>query len=222
MALTQEEIEANKSTFLSLLQKIKEKRPSFRLDSLAEYLNSHRFFHAPASTKSYGAYEGGLCEHCLSVYSFGMSFLNNNRSLVDKLALSEDAETSIAIVCLLHDISKSNLYEEYVQNKKVYSSFGSKSDEIGKFDWVAQKAFKVRDASERFCYGSRGQESEYIVRCFMPINIEESCAILHHAGPFDSNVLNVESLGEVYRKHPLAAVLHMADFSAVYMNPYNE
>ena len=117
----------------------------------------------------------------------------------------------------MHDIGKAGCYEEYYQNKKVYSNFGSKSDELGKFDWFSVKAYKYKDSKDRMCFGSHGQESEYLARCFIPLTMEESCAIIHHMGNLDSDASSVEYLLDIYARHPLAAILHSADFIASYL-----
>lgn len=225
MMLTQEQIEQNKKDFIDLLNGIKPYRENFNLDGLVDYLNKCRFFNAPASTKYHCSYEGGLCEHTLDVLRLALDFADKNEQLSRALFKGSDAprlETSIHIACLLHDISRAACYEEYVQNKKVYSSFGAKSDEIGKFDWVSQKAYKFREAKDRFCYGSFGQESEYIARCFLPLTMEESCAIIHSSDSFDNQGFNADGLSDIYAKHPLLSLLHIADFASMFIIEGNE
>ena len=60
------------------------------------------FFTAPASTKYHGAYPGGLLDHILDVYY---------RMFPEAQQAGYDAET-IAVVALLHDICKLNVYKE--------------------------------------------------------------------------------------------------------------
>ena len=140
------------------------------------------FFQAPASTKYHAAYKGGLCEHSLNVWK-------NLVDLVNMLGLSDKIEAdSLAIVALCHDLAKINFYTIGVKNQKVYSESGSKTDSIGKFDWVSVPTYTVKDASDRFIYANHEITSEMIARSYIPLTYEESIAILHHhAGmSFDS------------------------------------
>lgn len=46
-------------------------------DELLQWIIGTDFFEAPASTKYHGAFEGGLCQHSLSVYN-RLVLLNRN------------------------------------------------------------------------------------------------------------------------------------------------
>ena len=65
-------------------------------------------------------------------------------------------------------------------------------------------------------YGNHEQNSEYLVRQFIPLTLEESTAILHHMGgmAFDSAKDNISG---VYDKYPLALLLHLADMISSYI-----
>ena len=92
------------------------KRPGS--EKLLNYLlsESSDFFVAPASTRYHGAYEGGLCEHSIHVYECLKSYLERERVKEDYNM--EYSDESIAIVSLLHDICKVNLYRVSYRNAK--------------------------------------------------------------------------------------------------------
>ena len=221
--LTPEQIETNKRAFISLIKSIN--REGARIENLLDYLeNKSDFFTAPASTQYHSNFKGGLCYHSLNVYKTLLKIVNatfNSQladdtgiSYIDENGLTLDSE-SLKIVGLLHDISKTNFYEQYTQNKKVYSPKGTKWDEGGKFDWVSVKAYKIKDMNERFIFGTHGQNSEYIVGTFIPLKIEESVAINWHMGGLDGQNLAAE-VSTIYNKYPLAVVLHLADTLSTY------
>lgn len=215
--LTQEQINANKIEFIQLIRSIN--REKAKIEELINKLENSDFFYAPASTKYHAAYEGGLCEHSLNVY-YTMNKLISSNSLLQPQCYDED---SIKIVGLLHDISKMNIYEKTSKNVKVYGKpFECKQqDELGYFRWVAQPGFKTKD--HRFVYGNHEMTSEYIVRQFIPLKIDESVAILHHMGSmaFDSAK---DDIGVVFNQYQLALMVYMADMMSTYIleNPDNE
>jgi len=95
--LTEEQIQKNKRRFKILLLKTKRKG----MQKLIDLLETKEFFTLPASSKYHCNYEGGLCEHSLSVYD---TFLKIKRNFLnDDIYLTN---TNIRIVCLLHDICK--------------------------------------------------------------------------------------------------------------------
>lgn len=107
------ETKSKKQVVLDLLKNIK--RPGkLGMDILIDLLEQSDFFKSPASIRYHGAYEGGLVNHSLSVYSL---FSKLNRKF--KLGLSED---SVIICSILHDICKVGAYIKsgsgYIWNKK--------------------------------------------------------------------------------------------------------
>ena len=202
--LTKTEIESNKEKFKELLLSIK--REGARIDDLISKLESSDFFYAPASTKYHGSYEGGLVDHCLSVFE-------NFKSLVTMKGLDNVISLeSIIILSLLHDFSKMNLYKKDYRNKKVYSESGSKHDNMGRFDWVSEEVYSMASYDERFLYGNHEETSEFMVRQYIPLSYQESVAIVnHHAGmSYDSN----EVSSAIIERFPLATILHLADMLA--------
>ena len=87
-------------------------------DKLLDFIcsPSSDFFTAPASARYHSAYEGGLCEHSINVYECLVSYLD--RDVVrEKYKLNYSDET-IAIVALLHDLCKMNIYKVSYRNAK--------------------------------------------------------------------------------------------------------
>ena len=208
-SITEEKIKANKEYYISLLRSVKREG----IEDLIDYLeNKTDFFTAPASTKYHGVFKGGLCEHCLAVYNI-LYMLNGVYENVTGEKIDGD---SIIISALLHDLSKTNTYEETYSNKKIYSPTGKKYDEAGNFDWVSVKSYKMIDVEDRFLYVNHEMGSEFIARQFIQLTIQESVAICVHHGGMDSLSLPASTVGQNYGKYPLALLLHEADLMAAY------
>lgn len=166
-------------------------------DKLLDYLCSRNcdFFTAPASTKFHCSYEGGLCEHSLNVYDCLKSYLETDRAK-EKFGLEFSDET-IAIVSLLHDICKTNVYKVSTRNKK---------DENGV--WIQVPYYEYEDTLP---YG-HGEKSVYIVSGFMRLTRDEAMAIRWHMG--FSGEEDKKLVGNALRAYPLALALNIADCEA--------
>ena len=72
-------------------------------DKLLAWLESTDFFTAPASSRHHLAYQGGLVEHSLNVYTWlvGLTTSDMGIPMMD--------EESVAIVALLHDVWQDQL-----------------------------------------------------------------------------------------------------------------
>ena len=203
------QIQQNREHFLELIKSIE--RECADIDKLIIKLDNSDFFTAPASVKYHGAYEGGLCAHSLNVYYAYMNLIKNIKDL-DPICYDDN---SIKIVTLLHDISKMNIYEKTVKNVKTYCDDGDKRDEMGKFKWVAEPGFKTKDKT--FVYGSHEMTSEFIVRQFIPLTIDESVAILHHMGGMHYDCAQ-DNLGAIFSDYHSALILHIADMMSTYID----
>lgn len=232
------EIERRKNEFINVLTEALKERNGSNLEKLIHKLEHSDFFTAPASTKYHGAYMGGLVDHSLNVYYNMMSIAKSKHLLAtyQEVRVTDDYgnETgevrqeliegcidpnSIAIVALLHDISKMNLYVLGVRNKKVYSEHGSKSDNNGRFEWVSVRQYEMAPVENRFLYGSHEETSEFMVRQFIPLTPEESVAILHHH--FTTNYDSIKDAGvvsNIYNKYTLAILLHVADMISCFID----
>lgn len=207
--MNKEFMQENKETIIDLLSNIE--REGANIDGLIRKLESSDFFTAPASTRYHNNTSGGLADHSLNVY-YNLKSLVNNKKLNEIIS-----EESIIICGLLHDMSKINHYEPSVRNKKVYSDGGSKYDEMGRFDWVAEKSWAVIPEKDRFSYGNHEQNAEFMVRHFIPLKIEESIAILHHHSGlgWDSTKQNLSS---IMSNNPLLVLLHTADMISTFVD----
>lgn len=204
-----ERMQANHDEFVDLLRSIK--REGADIERLINKLEHSDFFTAPASAKFHGAFEGGLVEHCLNVY-YNLMHLVKYKDPVLQNPIDEE---SIIIVSLLHDISKMNLYEKTVRSKKVYDENGNSKDELGRFDWISEWGWKRKDARDTFVYGNHEMNSEFMIRQFIPLTVEESSAILHHMGSMSYDSAK-DDIGVVFGKYPLAMLLYLADMLSTY------
>lgn len=204
--LTPEQIDINREKFISILKdKVHED-----CEPLIEYLDSTDFFFAPASTQYNCSYDGGLCEHCLNVY--------NILCTLSSLYKQYDEEI-LAKVGLLFNLNKIDFYEKSIINKKVYSDYGSKKDNLGKFDWESEETFKVKQ--DRVSYGSKGFNSYMILSRYLSLNDEEITAIVNQSAGMDK-FENVEDIGIILDNNNLTVLLHSAILIATYIEDKKE
>ena len=168
-------------------------------DKFLEYLQSSSsdFFEAPASTRFHGAYRGGLAEHSLNVYDCLSHYLNRER--VQETYGLTFSEESIAIVSLLHDVCKINVYRPGTRNVK---------NAEGK--WETVDTFEFDD---RLPYG-HGEKSVYILSGYMRLTREEAFAIRYHMG--FAGTEDERNVGKAFEMFPLAFALSVADMEATY------
>jgi hypothetical protein len=225
--LTEEQIKQNKEKFIELVKSISIEGAN--IDGLISFLEGSDFFNAPASTQYHSSFKGGLCQHSLNVYSnltkivdtFALehkiikSTTEEGIEVEENLILPKYSSDTLKIVGLLHDLSKVNFYEKYIQNKKMYSLDGSKQDEMGRYDWVSVESYKVIDSKDRMIAGSKGMNSFLLVSRFIPLEHEEVVALVNqYAGSNKSE--NTEDLPSILNKYNLAVYLHMADTISTY------
>ena len=88
-------------------------------------------------------------------------------------------------------------------------------DENG--NWIQVPFIKVREAKDRFLYGSHGANSKYIAESFIPLTTEEAAAILNHMGGKESSAVTLDGdLSGIYNRYQLALYLHVADMLATF------
>ena len=185
-----------KEAFVALYQdKIKREGA----DKLLEYLlsPSSDFFVAPASARFHSSYEGGLCEHSMNVYHCLKGYLDSAHCR-EQLGLSYSDE-SMAIVALLHDLCKINVYKKGFRNVK---------DERGA--WQRVDTFEYDDPMP---YG-HGEKSVYMITPFMKLTREEAFAIRYHMGY--SSTEDPRNVSAAFEMFPLAFALSVADSEATY------
>lgn len=168
-------------------------------DKLLEYLLSSvsDFFTAPASARFHSSYEGGLCQHSINVFNCLVGYLESSHAKID-LGLSYSME-SIAIVSLLHDLCKINVYKKGFRNVK---------DESGA--WKRVDTFEYDDPMP---YG-HGEKSVYIISPFMKLTREEAFAIRYHMGY--SSTEDPRNVAAAFEMFPLSFALSVADSEATY------
>ena len=215
--LTEEMIQQNKERFLELVNSIE--REGVDRDRLVKQLLGSDFFEAPASAIYHNSFMGGLCAHSLNVYD---TLVDLCRAMYPD-DFSDEAgpkrscpytDDTLKIVALFHDFDKMNKYEKTVKNQKVYSANGSKYDEMGKYDWVSVPGYKRKEVKDVFTIGTHGENSVYMTETFIPLSVEEHCAILCHHSKYDNP--NLDTTG-IYSKYHLACLLHTADMLATYV-----
>lgn len=167
-------------------------------DKLLEYLTSSAsdFFTAPASARFHSSYEGGLVDHSINVYECLKSYLESDRA---KDFGFEYSDESIAIVSLLHDLCKVNVYKKGFRNVK---------DEKGA--WQRVDTFEFDD---KLPYG-HGEKSVYIISGYMKLTREEAFAIRYHMGY--SSTEDPRNISTAFEMFPLAFALSTADSEATY------
>lgn len=171
-------------------------------DKLLEFIcsPSSDFFTAPASARYHSAYEGGLCEHSLNVYDCLCDYLNRDAAK-SKYNLNYTDET-IAIVSLLHDLCKMNVYKPGFRNVK---------NEQGKWEQVPTFEF-----DDKLPYG-HGEKSVYMITPFMKLTREEAFAIRYHMGfSGASSQVETNNVSKAFEMFPLAFALSTADMEATY------
>lgn len=179
-----------KEEFLALLKTINREG----MNDLIAFIEKTDFFVAPASTRFHGNYEGGLLEHSMKVYEILVQKVKN--SCID-INVSED---TLKIIALLHDICKVNFYKVDYRNAK---------NERG--EWEKVPYYTVED---KIPYG-HGEKSVMMLTEYIKLTSEEKYCIRWHMGFSEPKEL-YGTLGEAYKKYPLALLLNEADLEATY------
>jgi len=156
------------------------------MENLIEFLNRSDFFEAPASTRFHGNFKGGLLEHSMKVYEI--------------LKTKTEDSDSVKIIALLHDICKVNYYKTDYRNAK---------NEQGV--WEKVPYYTVDDLIP---YG-HGEKSVMMISEFIKLTPEERYAIRWHMGFTEPKEL-YGTIGQAYKKYPIALLMHEADLEATY------
>lgn len=191
--------------FESLLNGIKREG----IEDLLDYIRKSDFYTAPASTRFHSCHEGGLLEHSMNVYNC-LSAKKNSHTWMSEI--SKVPDDSIIIIALLHDICKTNYYVVEMKNRKVYSEFGKKSDNNGRFDWESYPGYTVDD---KFPYG-HGEKSVMMIEQFIKLTPLERYSIRFHMGFTEPKEL-WNTLTVAIKKYPLILAVHESDLEATYL-----
>ena len=109
-------------------------------------------------------------------------------------------EDTIKIITLLHDICKANFYKVDYRNAK--NSLG---------EWEKVPYYTVDD---QIPYG-HGEKSVMMISEYIKLTPEEKYCIRWHMGFTEPKELYT-TIGNAYKKYPLALLLHEADLEATY------
>ena len=164
------------------------------IDNLINFLEKTDFFEAPASTRFHGDYKGGLVEHSMKVYEILKEKVKNASTEIN---VSED---TIIITALLHDICKANFYKVDYRNAK---------NELGV--WEKVPYYTIDD---QIPYG-HGEKSVMMISEYIKLTPEEKYAIRWHMG-FTEPKEVYSTIGNAYKKYPIALLLFEADLEAAY------
>ena len=192
--MSREELKIKKDIFI---ETFKENIKREGADRVLDYLEGTDFFTAPASTRFHGAHPGGLLIHSLNVYYCLKDYLSRERT--KEIYKMDYSDETIAIVSLLHDVCKINVYKESFRNVK---------DENGVWHKVPCYEF-----DDKMPYG-HGEKSVYILNGYMRLTREEAFAIRYHMG--FSGLEDKNTVGRVMEQFPLAFALCTADMEASY------
>jgi len=136
-------------------------------------------------------------EHSINVYNCLKDYLFRQKARVDYQLVFTDE--TVAIVALLHDLCKVNVYQKSMRNIK---------DKTGA--WTQVPSY---DYSDPLPYG-HGEKSVYIISGFMKLTREEAFAIRYHMGFSDTD--DKQNVGQAFERFPLALALSIADMEATY------
>ena len=116
--------------------------------------------------------------------------------LMKKEVLQGYTKETIAIVSLLHDVCKVDLYKPQLGKEKIAYEYNTKSFPAG-----------------------HGEKSIFIIQRFMNLTDEEILAIRWHMGAFDDAVRGgSRDINAAYKRSKLAVYLHLADMAATYID----
>lgn len=192
--MSNEEIKIKKDIFIETFRENIKREGAERV---LDYLEGTDFFTAPASTRFHGAHPGGLLIHSLNVYYCLKDYLSRERT--KEIYNMDYSDETIAIVALLHDVCKINVYKESFRNVK---------DDNGVWQKVPCYEF-----DDKMPYG-HGEKSVYILNGYMRLTREEAFAIRYHMG--FSGLEDKNTVGRVMEQFPLAFALCTADMEASY------
>ena len=157
------------------------------------------YFTAPASTAFHGNYPCGLAEHSLNVYNVAMKVKAVMVELKPELA-NRLSDESVAVVTLLHDLCKTNIYKIEKKNRKVNGV------------WVETDAYGV-DYS-KFPLGHGEKSVIMLLSLGFPLTKDEMLAIRWHMTAWELPFQSAEAkanLNIAKEQCPLLTLLQAAD-----------
>ncbi len=172
------------------------------IDKLLAWLDKSDMKEAPASTKFHLNEKGGLVQHSLNVFNRLIRMIKYEYGDLEHSPYSQE---TIALVSLLHDLSKVNFYSLEQRNTK---------DEDG--NWIKVDYYGVKPDEERLFYGSHSENSVYMIKQFINLTYEEEIAVLYHMNGIDvsTDVFTPKNVLTAYERCPLALLLAQSDMQA--------
>ena len=132
--------------------------------------------------------------------NFEGGLLEHSMKVYEILKTKVEDNDSVKIVALLHDICKTNFYKTDYRNVKNNGV------------WEQVPYYTVEDTIP---YG-HGEKSVMMISEFIKLTPEEKYAIRWHMGFTEPKEL-YGTIGQAYKKYPLALYIHEADLEATYI-----
>lgn len=162
-----------------------------RMKYTADWLRSTDFFYAPASSQYHDAEPGGLLKHSLRVYNNILELMK-----VDKFNKVDVA--SAALVALVHDWCKIDMYEVYQKNVK--------DETTGQ--WHKEDAYRTNQKGVPL---GHGVASMFLAQKLFSLTTEECLAIRWHMGAWRVCDQEMNEMQKSNEKFPLVHLLQFAD-----------
>lgn len=163
-----------------------------------DWIRTTDMYTAPASTKYHDAFAGGLLYHSLKVYNKALDVMKLPTFISNCTVIL----SSVALVALVHDWCKIDLYEPYMRNVK--------NEETGKWEQVQEYRHNQRGIPL-----GHGVSSMFLASKCFKLSVSESLAIRWHMGfcrVADSDMNELQLANET---HPLVHLLQFADQLAI-------
>jgi hypothetical protein len=169
------------------------------------------FLIAPSSTKYHDACAGGLLHHSVKVY-------HNLVALAQMFEIEIPEGSSLAIIALLHDLCKTNIYKQERKSLPRRDEVTGELvlDDWGKKIWDEQIVYTVDDQMPL----GHGEKSVIMIQRYIPLTDTEIFAIRWHMMAYDDSRnsyagnLAITNASDKYRIIPL---FHMADLGASFL-----
>lgn len=190
-------VENNYLRYISFIEKFIKREG---VEDLIKFLENSDIKTAPASTKYHLSCEGGLVQHSINVFNRLIKIMRSEYGEEDWPYSKE----TLAIVALLHDISKVNFYQVSFRNVK---------NEQGQ--WESVPYYSVREDSSKLFMGGHEENSVYIIEEFIKLTYEEKLAIRYHMNALDTDDKSERGRAfTAHKKSRLALYLYLADMLA--------
>lgn len=163
-----------------------------------DWLWSNGFFSAPASTKYHGAYDGGLFDHCFTVY-------RRLHELTSKLGLKWQRPESPFIIGMFHDLCKCDQY--LVTHRGALHTVDNDGDDI-----IARPPETIIEYNPNVLLKGHGDKSVMLLSQFMSLTEEEMLCIRYHMGAYEKD--DWQGFDMAIRRYPNVLMAHTADMLA--------